>query len=246
LCEIGNLAYRDKSRKISRTVISWCHSGDIDRYWYTRYVCTCVSASSGMGGGIRKINAISWGAYYYSLVLNAQPCKYNMYKSSLRHIHDPVLSSLKMKGIRLLFSNFRLYSPLFTFLKFYTSLFSCFPVFFRFLFSYMFPRLHPLYPQWRVFANRFISIYYWLTKISASILFHFDSLAPCSNLLLISFLLCSTRLCFVLCLGPALACLPRNSTKLGLFSHPIVSVLYLFINYMTYYLFSSSFSHFAH
>jgi hypothetical protein len=25
-----------------------------------------------------------------------------MYKSSLRHIHDPVLSSLKMKGIRLL------------------------------------------------------------------------------------------------------------------------------------------------
>jgi hypothetical protein len=26
-----------------------------------------------------------------------------MYKSSLRHIHDPVLSSLKMKGIRLLF-----------------------------------------------------------------------------------------------------------------------------------------------
>jgi hypothetical protein len=28
-----------------------------------------------------------------------------MYKSSLRHIHDPVLSSLKMKGIRLLFSH---------------------------------------------------------------------------------------------------------------------------------------------
>jgi hypothetical protein len=27
-----------------------------------------------------------------------------MYKSSLRHIHDPVLSSLKMKGIRLSFS----------------------------------------------------------------------------------------------------------------------------------------------
>jgi hypothetical protein len=26
----------------------------------------------------------------------------DMYKSSLRHIHDPVLSSLKMKGIRLL------------------------------------------------------------------------------------------------------------------------------------------------
>jgi hypothetical protein len=28
---------------------------------------------------------------------------YYMYKSSLRHIHDPVLSSLKMKGIRLLY-----------------------------------------------------------------------------------------------------------------------------------------------
>jgi hypothetical protein len=28
-----------------------------------------------------------------------------MYKSSLRHIHDPVLSSLKMKGIRLLLFN---------------------------------------------------------------------------------------------------------------------------------------------
>jgi hypothetical protein len=26
----------------------------------------------------------------------------DMYKCSLRHIHDPVLSSLKMKGIRLL------------------------------------------------------------------------------------------------------------------------------------------------
>jgi hypothetical protein len=28
---------------------------------------------------------------------------YDMYKSSLRHIHDPVLSSLKMEGIRLVF-----------------------------------------------------------------------------------------------------------------------------------------------
>jgi hypothetical protein len=27
----------------------------------------------------------------------------DMYKSSLRHIHDPVLSSLKMKGIRFFF-----------------------------------------------------------------------------------------------------------------------------------------------
>jgi hypothetical protein len=29
----------------------------------------------------------------------------NMYMSDLRHIHDPVLSSLKMEGIRLLFSH---------------------------------------------------------------------------------------------------------------------------------------------
>jgi hypothetical protein len=36
-------------------------------------------------------------------VLNAQRCKYDMYKSSLRHIHDPVVSSLKMKGIRSFF-----------------------------------------------------------------------------------------------------------------------------------------------
>jgi hypothetical protein len=43
-----------------------------------------VGAGSGMGGGIRN--------------------KRVMYKSSLRHIHDPVLSSLKMKGIRLFFS----------------------------------------------------------------------------------------------------------------------------------------------
>jgi hypothetical protein len=28
----------------------------------------------------------------------------DMYMSDLRHIHDPVLSSLKMEGIRLLFS----------------------------------------------------------------------------------------------------------------------------------------------
>jgi hypothetical protein len=74
----------------------------------TRYVCTFVGAGSGMGGGIRKIKAVRWGAYYYSLALNAQPCKYDMYKSSLRHIHDLVLSSLKMKGIRLLFSSPRL------------------------------------------------------------------------------------------------------------------------------------------
>jgi hypothetical protein len=42
----------------------------------------------------------------------------DMYKSSLRHIHDPVLSSLKMKGIRLLFfsSMFRSVIVLLTYL----------------------------------------------------------------------------------------------------------------------------------
>jgi hypothetical protein len=37
----------------------------------------------------------------------------DMYKSSLRHIHDPVLSSLKMEGIRLLLF---IYSSFFCFL----------------------------------------------------------------------------------------------------------------------------------
>jgi hypothetical protein len=36
---------------------------------------------------------------------------YDMYKFSLRHIHDPVLSSLKMKGIRLLFSLTQSFRP---------------------------------------------------------------------------------------------------------------------------------------
>jgi hypothetical protein len=72
-------------------VTSWRHTGDID---------SCVGAGSGMGGGIRKMKAIRWGAYYYGLVWNAQPCNYDMYKSSLRHTHNPVLSSLKMKGMR--------------------------------------------------------------------------------------------------------------------------------------------------
>jgi hypothetical protein len=93
--------------EISRTVINLAYRDIVTLqlgHWplltRTRYVCTCVGAGSGMGGGIRKIKAIRWGAYYYSLVLKAQPYKYDMYKSSLRHIHDPVLSSLKMKVIR--------------------------------------------------------------------------------------------------------------------------------------------------
>jgi hypothetical protein len=97
--------------EISRTVINLAYRDIVMSqrgHWplliRTRYVCTCLRAGSEMGGGIRKIKAIRWGAYYYSLVLNLT-C--DMYKSSLRHIHNPVLSSLKMKGIRLLFFNFK-------------------------------------------------------------------------------------------------------------------------------------------
>jgi hypothetical protein len=99
--------------EISRTMINLAYRDIVTSqrgYWplliRTRYVCTCVGAGSGMGGGIRKIKAIRLGAYYYSLVLYAQPCKYDMYKSSVRHIHDTVLSSLKMKGIRFFFQEY--------------------------------------------------------------------------------------------------------------------------------------------
>jgi hypothetical protein len=100
---------------------------------HTRYVSTCVGAGCGRGRGTKK-KALRCGACYYSIVLNAHRVtsmadtdidtvkkrnnaerivvmcigyiflKYDMYKSSLRHIHDLVLSSLKMKGIRLLYS----------------------------------------------------------------------------------------------------------------------------------------------
>jgi hypothetical protein len=65
---------------------------------HTRYVSTCVGAGGGRGRGT-KANANRCGACYLTC---------DMYKSSLRHIHDPVLSSLKMKGIRLLFQNQRI------------------------------------------------------------------------------------------------------------------------------------------
>jgi hypothetical protein len=79
------------------------------------------------GVGKQRTKAIRCGACYYSIALNAHRVtsmadtdidavkkrnnaerkkKYDVYKSSLRHIHDPVLSSLKMKGIRLLFAAF--------------------------------------------------------------------------------------------------------------------------------------------
>jgi hypothetical protein len=63
---------------------------------HTRYVSTCVGAGCGMGRGTKiQTKVIRCRACYF--------WTYYMYKSSLRHIHDPVLSSLKMKGVRLLF-----------------------------------------------------------------------------------------------------------------------------------------------
>jgi hypothetical protein len=57
---------------------------------HTRYVSTCVGAGGGRGRGTKiKPKANRCGACYLTC---------DMYKSSLRHIHDPVRSSLKMKG----------------------------------------------------------------------------------------------------------------------------------------------------
>jgi hypothetical protein len=62
---------------------------------HTRYVSTCVGAGGGWGRETKiKTKANRCGACYLTC---------DMYKSSLRHKHDPVLSSLKMKVIRLLF-----------------------------------------------------------------------------------------------------------------------------------------------
>jgi hypothetical protein len=62
---------------------------------HTRYVSTCVGAGGEWGRGTKiKTKANRYGACYLTC---------DMYKSSLKYIHDPVLSSLKMKGIRFFF-----------------------------------------------------------------------------------------------------------------------------------------------
>jgi hypothetical protein len=81
---------------------------------HTRSVSTCVGAGCGRAGE-QRTKAIRCGACYYSIVLNAHLVTsmadivmyigyifltYDMYTSSLRHKHDPELSSLKMKGTR--------------------------------------------------------------------------------------------------------------------------------------------------
>jgi hypothetical protein len=61
---------------------------------HTRYVSTCVGAGGGRGRRTKiKTKASRCGACYLTC---------DKYKCSLRHIYDPVLLSLKMKGIRLL------------------------------------------------------------------------------------------------------------------------------------------------
>jgi hypothetical protein len=86
----------------------WSHAGAIDRYWCVYHVpldeFRCFSKRYPLyalrkhicGSGLWK------GLCCYAYRLYFLTCY--MYKSSLKHIHDPVLSSLKMEGIRLLFN----------------------------------------------------------------------------------------------------------------------------------------------
>jgi hypothetical protein len=64
-----------------------------------RYVSTCVGARVvGRVTGIAAMRII-----FTRIGCTLLTC--DMYMSDLRHIHDPVLSSLKMDSIRLLFLN---------------------------------------------------------------------------------------------------------------------------------------------
>jgi hypothetical protein len=90
---------------------------------HTRYIRICVGAG---GGRDRRTKIKKVNVYLSSLMMKVPDhiyvlgytytchmyCCYayrlyfltcDKYKSSLRHLHDPVLSSLKLKGIRLLF-----------------------------------------------------------------------------------------------------------------------------------------------
>jgi hypothetical protein len=76
--------------------ITWCGSKLLETLTLVRVTYARVGAGSGMGGGRRKTHVL---LLYVSVIFLT--C--DMYKSSLRHIHDPVLSSLKMKGILFFF-----------------------------------------------------------------------------------------------------------------------------------------------
>jgi hypothetical protein len=54
---------------------------------HTRYVSTCVGAGCGSGRGTKNKSCPLWSTLFLMC---------DMHKSSIRHIHDPVLSSLKM------------------------------------------------------------------------------------------------------------------------------------------------------
>jgi hypothetical protein len=73
---------------------------------HTRYVSTYVGAGCGRVGEERKqkpsaVAHVIIVSFLRVSVFTLLTC--DMYMSDLRHIHDPVLSSLKMEGIRLLF-----------------------------------------------------------------------------------------------------------------------------------------------
>jgi hypothetical protein len=91
---------------VSRAVphFSWRHTGAIDRHM--RYVSTCVAAR--VVGGRETMNKRYplWRMLFTRIGCPLLTC--NMYMSDPRHIHDPVLSSLEMEGIRvrLLFNDY--------------------------------------------------------------------------------------------------------------------------------------------
>jgi hypothetical protein len=99
---------------------TWRHTGAIVGYWYVYRVSRDAFRSfskrypsyalrkhiCGRGRGTKKTRAVRCSACYYSTVFTRIGCTLltcDMYMSDLRHTHDPVLSSLKMEGIRLLF-----------------------------------------------------------------------------------------------------------------------------------------------
>jgi hypothetical protein len=108
---------------------SWRHSRDTDRYWYVYRVSrdavwsfsklletlTLVRIAyahvwARVAGWVGKEEKHMYCCYAYRLYFLT--C--DMFKSSLRHIHDPVLSSLKMKGILSSFLHILREPPLYT------------------------------------------------------------------------------------------------------------------------------------
>jgi hypothetical protein len=99
--DLGNLAYRINIRDVTPgtlTATDTCIGYHVTRFeasrnviFHTRYVSTCVWEL--VVGGVGEQRKQKQSAVAHVILM----C--DMYKSSLRHIHDPVPSSLKMKGI---------------------------------------------------------------------------------------------------------------------------------------------------